>query len=291
VIIAYLTNVYPSTSHSYIRREIQALETQGFTVYRFPLKRPDQPLVTQEDREEASLTKVVRDASILSLVLTCLISFLAHPHKTIGAAIEAMFGAGKSSRSRWISLAYLVQACSLVKSLKPNHIEHLHVQMGTNAAAVAVLCRKLGGPSFSISIHGPEEFEAAQALRLKEKFKHASFIRSISHYCTGQLQRYTSDHTKIHGLRCGLDDSWLNYEVTIPPNAPNLVCVGRLCPRKMQHMLLDAVAALIEEGHQVIMTLIGDGPDRRSIEDHLSKAKLVNNVRVLGWGSEHVIKQ
>ena len=44
--IAYLVNQYPTTSHSFIRREIHALEAQGVEVLRFSI----QPLREQLER-------------------------------------------------------------------------------------------------------------------------------------------------------------------------------------------------------------------------------------------------
>ena len=39
--IAYLTNRYPAVSHSFIRREIEAIEAEGTEVYRFSVRAAD----------------------------------------------------------------------------------------------------------------------------------------------------------------------------------------------------------------------------------------------------------
>ena len=39
--IAYLTPIYPMPSSTFIRREIAALEAQGFVVHRFAMRRFD----------------------------------------------------------------------------------------------------------------------------------------------------------------------------------------------------------------------------------------------------------
>ena len=36
--VAYLVNQYPHVSHSFIRREIAALEVQGITIQRFSIR-------------------------------------------------------------------------------------------------------------------------------------------------------------------------------------------------------------------------------------------------------------
>ena len=50
--IAYLVNQYPKVSHSFIRREILALERQGFEVIRIALRGWAGELVDEEDRIE-----------------------------------------------------------------------------------------------------------------------------------------------------------------------------------------------------------------------------------------------
>ncbi len=45
VIVAYLVNQYPKVSHSFIRREILALERRGLKVQRFAVRGWDEPVV------------------------------------------------------------------------------------------------------------------------------------------------------------------------------------------------------------------------------------------------------
>ena len=48
--IAYLINQYPKVSHSFIRREILALERQGFDITRISIRGWDEDLVDEADR-------------------------------------------------------------------------------------------------------------------------------------------------------------------------------------------------------------------------------------------------
>ena len=57
--IAYLVNQYPEVSHSFIRREIRALERQGFQVMRIALRGWDDELVDREDLLERESTRFV----------------------------------------------------------------------------------------------------------------------------------------------------------------------------------------------------------------------------------------
>ncbi len=57
--IAYFINQYPKVSHSFIRREILALERQGLTVQRIALRGWDEPLPDAEDQRERERTQYV----------------------------------------------------------------------------------------------------------------------------------------------------------------------------------------------------------------------------------------
>lgn len=52
----------------------------------------------------------------------------------------------------------------------------------------------------------------------------------------------------------------------LPPESPLAVCVGRLHRQKNQHALLDAWPAVRERQPQAQLVLVGEGPDRASLE-------------------------
>src|SRR6266851_5057540 len=70
--IAYLINQYPKVSHSFIRREILALERQGFEIMRISLRGWNDALPDGNDRSERKRTRYVlrEGAPALLLVLT-----------------------------------------------------------------------------------------------------------------------------------------------------------------------------------------------------------------------------
>jgi colanic acid/amylovoran biosynthesis glycosyltransferase len=53
-----------------------------------------------------------------------------------------------------------------------------------------------------------------------------------------------------------------------------IVCVGRLVSAKGQHVLLAAFRRLVVEGHNVRLRLVGDGPDRVSLEAMAARDEL-----------------
>jgi glycosyltransferase involved in cell wall biosynthesis len=160
----------------------------------------------------------------------------------------------------------------------------LHAHFGTNPAAVALLCRVLGGPTYSFTVHGPEEFDHPSELSLGAKIESAAFVVAISDFGRSQLYRWCApaDWPKIHVVRCGVDDAFLRTHPE-PPQGHRLVCVGRLCEQKGQFLLLQAVGRLVQERVPVELILAGDGPLRPSLEGEIDRLGLRNTVRMTGW--------
>lgn len=57
--IAYILNTYPQPSHSFIRREVQALERHGVEIERIAMRPADVPLVDPGDVGEQGRTDYV----------------------------------------------------------------------------------------------------------------------------------------------------------------------------------------------------------------------------------------
>ena len=113
-----------------------------------------------------------------------------------------------------------------------------------------MLLHALGGPSYSFTVHGPEEFDKPTFLKLREKVRHASFVVAISSYGRSQLYRWIDypDWSKVQVVHCGLEPAFHQVPVSAIPDAPRLVCVGRLCEQKGQLLLVNALARLHAQG-------------------------------------------
>lgn len=283
--VAYLVNQYPKVSHTFIRREIRALESLGFQVRRFSIRRSPDRLDDPEDAEEQRLTRVILDASP-SRVARAVARVAAERPARFARALELAMRIGwRSERGALINVAYLGEACLLLDWLRASGVRHLHAHFGTNPAAVAMLCHELGGPSWSFTVHGPEEFDKPAAIALSEKVHRARFVVAISSFGKSQLMRITSpaDHAKIHVVRCGVDASYLEDAFAPPCDRPRLVCVGRLSEQKGHGVLIDAAAELAGRGLPFELVLVGDGELRPRIEQRIAELGLTDRVRITGW--------
>ena len=289
--IAYLINQYPAVSHSFIRREIKALEEEGMEIFRFSIRSPDE-LVDRADRLELDKTKFVLNVGMASLLWSLLSVAIARPKRFLMAGwLAVKMGWGKD-RGVVVHLAYLAEACVLLGWVTDADIDHIHAHFAFNPTAVVTLCRVLGGPPYSFTVHGPESIDRAVILSLEEKIKRASFVVAISSYCQSQLYRWC-DRTywsKIHIVHCALDKPFFEQQITLVPETNQLVCVGRLNEQKGHLILLEAARKLALSGIDFKLVLVGDGELRSQIEGLIVQFDLQNQITITGWADSDLVR-
>lgn len=293
--IAYLVNQYPKVSHTFIRREIQALESLGVEVVRYSVRRVAEPLADPVDVAEQEQTHVVLDGG--AQVLAASIAKIAATRPRLFARASAMasrIGLG-SERGLAIHGAYLGEACLLLEWMQRDKVEHVHAHFGTNSATVAMLVEALGGPGYSFHVHGPEEFDKPFLISLGEKVERSRFVCAISSFGRSQLYRRVKyEHwPKVEVVRCGVDESFLDgsSESAPLPETPRLVSVGRLSEQKGQMLMIQALAQLKREGVDFHLTLVGDGEMRAEIEAVISSEGLNDHITITGWASGPEVRQ
>ena len=283
--VAYLVNQYPRTTHSFIRREIHAVQEAGVEVLRYSLRPSEERLPNEADRAELQRTRIVLDEGILGHAVAFAAIGLRRPLALLRALALAVRIGWRSDRGLLRHLVYLTEAAVLWRWLRDAEVDHVHAHYGTNPAAIAMLCHALGGPSFSFTVHGPGEFDKPEFLALREKIRRARFVVAISSFGRSQLYRWArhEDWTKLHVVRCGLDEELLRARPTPVPAAPRLVSIGRLSEEKGQLLLVEAAALLKAQGVAFEIVLAGDGPLRGEVERSIAQHGLEKCVRVMGW--------
>ncbi|MDJ0734017.1 MAG: glycosyltransferase [Nostocaceae cyanobacterium] len=291
--IAYLINQYPLINHSFIRREIAGLEACGIPVARFSIRSCSHEPVEKADKLELEKTRSILGVGIIGLFLATLRVVLSRPIRFV-KALGLTFKIGwRSDRGCLRNLIYLAEACVLLDWLLDLGITQVHAHFGTNSTTVAMLCHALGGPPYSFTIHGPEEFDKATILGLDEKIQRSSFVVAISSFGKSQLYRWCNRQywSKIHVIHCTVDEIFLRTPRVSVPEQPRFVCVGRLAEQKGHLVLIEAVARLAAEGLQFKLVLVGDGPLRSEIESMIARFGLENHVEIIGWASNSEVKQ
>lgn len=293
--LAYLVNRYPAVSHSFIRREILALEALGHEVIRFSLRGVAAALPDESDRREAGKTLVVLAQGALALIGATLAMAFTRPGRFLTALETAFRMAGWGVTPKLRHLAYLVEACWIARRL--GEARHLHAHFGTNPAAVARLVHHLSGIPYSFTVHGPEEFDHPIGLALPAKIADAKAVVGISSFGRSQLMRWApvGEWPKIAVVRCGVDALFAETTPPAPVTAPALCCVARLSAQKGLPLLIEAAALLRASGIDFHLTLVGDGEMRAQVERMIAGRNLGDAITITGFLSAadvraHILK-
>ena len=290
--IAYLINQYPKVSHSFIRREIVAMERQGFEVQRIALRGWDAELVDAEDMAEQAQTRYVLRHGVIQLVAAMFKVGLASPRRFISALGLAIKMGRRADRPLPYHFIYLAEACRILPWMREFGVNHVHAHFGTNSAEIVMLARSLGGPKYSFTVHGPEEFDKPSFLGLGEKIRRSAFVVAISSFGRSQLYRWVEKAywEKVVVIHCGVEPAFHSCAPVPPAVVPRLVCVGRLCEQKGQLLLMEAANQLKENGIEFELVLAGDGELRQEIDELIKRYELGSRVRITGWISGEQVR-
>jgi colanic acid/amylovoran biosynthesis glycosyltransferase len=292
VVVAYLINQYPKVSHSFIRSEILALEALGASVVRVAARGWADTVVDPADETERARTRYLLRGGAGGLLVAGIRALMTSPVRFCRAAAVASKMSRMSPRPLHVHLVYLLQASCLLQLCREEGVTHVHAHFGTNPAEVAMLCAELGGPPFSFTVHGPEEFDMPAGLHLRVKVQRAAFVAAISSFGHSQLFRWIpyEQWKKVKVVHCTVDDGFQQAAQPVPADSRSVVCVGRLCEQKGQMLLLLAARELATRGVEFQLVLAGDGEMRPELERLIAANGLGNRVKITGWVSGEEVR-
>lgn len=292
--IAYLINTYPKPSHTFIRREIAALEKMGWQVHRFAMRSDRHQLVDPVDFVENDRTEHILELGGWNLLTSAFGWMGRHPKQSLAGLAMAwrcgLKGAGRqpSTGGPLRHLIYLMEAAHVARRSRELGLKHIHAHFGTNSATVAMLSQALGGPSFSFTVHGPEEFDSPRAFSFPEKIARAKFVVGISSFGRSQLYRWCQieDWPKIKVVHCGVETSGYSAPAPMPEGGPHLAAIGRLTEQKGFPLLIETVALAAERLPNLTLTICGDGELRPLVDREIARRGIGKHIKIIGWVDE-----
>ncbi|PAY06934.1 colanic acid biosynthesis glycosyltransferase WcaL [Bradyrhizobium sp. UFLA03-84] len=290
-VVLYLINQYPAVTHTFIKREVQALERQDVEVVRVAA-RAGRALVDPGDvLEEQRTTYLIRQPLDLLRALAELM--LLRPLSFAKAFVTTMSLMRRSDRGPLLHILYLVEACKVASIVRATGAAHIHAHFGTNPAELALLAAQLSGVTYSFTVHGYDEYDKPEFIGLWAKIHEAAFVATVSHYGRSQLYRWcdAADRSKIKLIRCGLDRTFYDMAEDKPSTAARLVCVGRLCREKGQSILVKAAAMVATAGRKFELVIVGDGEGRAELEELIAEYGLSDSIRLCGWLSSADVRR
>lgn len=285
--IGYLISQYPAVSHTFIQREIIALRNEGFEIHTASINEADIPSgqTRSGDKAEVDQTYYVKKQGVWIALGELFKSIIMSPLSLFKGIFYSQQLAKLNIKQMLYNLFYLAEALLIARWMKQKNIKHLHIHFANAASTVALILTKIHPYTYSITVHGPDEFYDVQLNNLKEKIENAAFIFCISCYARSQIMRLSGPEmwSKIDVVPLGVDPNiYLPNEFRKGPLPLRILCVGRMTRTKGQEILLQAVQWLISQGKQITLTYVGDGPERCYLKEKAVELSLQDSITFTG---------
>ncbi|MBW4433140.1 MAG: glycosyltransferase [Pelatocladus maniniholoensis HA4357-MV3] len=291
--IAYLTGEYPRATDTFIQREVATLREMGVEVHTFSVRRTDdRHMVGAEQKQERDRTFYILPPNPIHLLLAHLSLLLAFPKRYFKTIKLAFTTSQPGLRGGLYQFFYFLEAGILAQQIKNRQIEHLHNHIAEASGTVAMLAAEMGGFTYSFTLHGPYIFLRPYQWRLDEKIKRSLFVCCISYYARSQGMIFApiEKWNRMHIIHCGIDPGLFDV-VSHKESGKRLLFVGRLAEAKGLPILLESLALLKQSHQNIVLTIVGDGPDRQKLKQLTVQLELTKNVNFVGYKSQAEVRK
>jgi colanic acid/amylovoran biosynthesis glycosyltransferase len=298
---AYLVARHPAITQTFVYHEIRALRGLGAEVLTASVRRSDPGEALSPDAErERRETYALLPTSVPRLLRAHARAFGQAPLAYLQTLASALWMGPAGARNRLWQLFYFAETMLLWEWLVRQDVRHVHVHFANVASDVAMLCASFGNRadpggarwSWSLTVHGPTELLDMQAHKLARKVRAADAVICTSDFVRSQLLSLVPEPGGTHlvTLRCGVDRTIFHPPAEPPDGTPvEILNVAGMSARKGHRVLLDALAELDRRGVDFHAKLVGDGPERAALEEHVGNLGLDDRVTFMGALGEHVV--
>ncbi|WP_071674980.1 exopolysaccharide biosynthesis GT4 family glycosyltransferase EpsE [Nioella nitratireducens] len=280
--LGYLVPQFPGQTHIFFWREIAELEKRGVTVDLLSTRRPPPGLVAHDWSAAAMARTTYLGRPDIGTALSAL------PRLPYGELLREVRTEGKAlARDVAVSVP---AAQALIRQCRRRGIEHVHVHSCGRAALLAAMARRMGGPRYSLTLHGPlSDYGPGQRF----KWRHAAFASIITEKLRAEMQADLPDDLpkRLFIQPMGVDTDVLApigpYRPATKAETLRLFSCGRLNVVKGHQDLMQAVRTLLDQGRDVELAIAGEDDDGGSgyhtgLEARIAELGLTGKVRLLG---------
>lgn len=286
--VAYVVSRFPKVSETFVLYELLAVEASGTPVRFFPLLRERTDVMHPEARD------LLERATFLPFLSTSIVAsqlwFLRHRrHRYLRALADVIRGTWGSTNFLFGALGIFPKVVHAARQMESEGIEHVHCHFANHPAVAGLVIKRLTGIPYSFTAHGSDLH--VDRRMLATKVAEASFVVTISESNRAVILAECGPEAadKVHVVHCGVDTAVFERDEVGRDGTLDVVCVGTLHEVKGQAVLLDACRTLLDRGVAVRCLLVGDGPDRRSLERRIAESRLDDVVRITGRQPREVV--
>lgn len=278
--LAYIAPEIPALSATFVYEELLALERRGYPVLPISVHRPAVTATGQAELATRCLT--VYDAPKWRVAWVGLSSMFALPgfRKAAGWLLADLRELGASGAALKLAFQFLAGA-TIARFMCRAGVRHLHIHFAHVPTQIGMYAAAMAGIPFTVMAHANDIFE--RGLLLSRKAERARKFMTISAYNLAYLERKGVNPEHLAVVRCGVSFPVRN---ALPSRESRLSwrigTLGRLVEKKGVDVLIRAIQLLRLKGHDIELTVAGDGPLREELETLTLSLGLVDSVRFAG---------
>ncbi len=284
--IAYIVSRFPHLPESFILRELDELEAQGFEVILCPLLRHEEKVshpAAYRWIERAWYTPFVSGR----LLRDTFWQIRQQPRRALTTIMQPLLRVAKSPNFLIGTLGILPTAFHLARRLQTSGVSHVHAHFATHPTMAAWIINQLTGITYSFTPHAHDIY--VDTAMLREKMAAAKFVIAISEYNRQLLARF-GDVAKVHVVHCGVHLERYPLRTTLPEDPFTIVSVASLQPYKGLEYLIRACRLLRDRGAPPFRCRIaGGGELHSSLRQLITDLDLADCVELLGPQTQEAV--
>jgi colanic acid/amylovoran biosynthesis glycosyltransferase len=278
--LGYLIPEWPAQTHAFFAREVAALEGLGNEVFLLSTRKPPRGACTHVFAERVRARTHYVFPPRMSVVRQCLVRSSRQTRAAL-AYLASLTHTG--ARDFVCRFGLLLCAAELAAYAEECGLDHVHVHSCAMAAHLAALSSLIGGPTYSLTLHGDlPVYGVDHAL----KMRHARFVATVTEPLRQQvIAEVGVPAANVPIIPMGVDvDSFVPFVDRRPRASKQLlmVTVARLNQAKGHRHVLDAMAIARASGIDVRYVIAGDGPYRDAVVARIEALSLTPHVAVVG---------
>lgn len=280
--LGYIVPQYPGQTHIFFWRELNVLRQMGHHVSVFSTRPPPPGLISHDWSQQAmDETDYLGRVDVVQ-ALSALLRLVPK-----GLPLWMLQEGRGFSKDALITLS---AAARLVAQARALRLDHVHAHSCARSALIAAFAHKMGGPTWSMTLHGPlQDYGPGQRF----KWRNTGFASVITDRLYHEVQQELAGHLpeRIVIRPMGVDTEVLKrtapYEPVRHGTPIRVFACGRLNRVKGHQDLMTAIRQLLDAGVDVRLEIAGEDDDgghgyRKELEAHRKTLRLQDHVKLLG---------
>lgn len=287
--VAYVMKRYPRLSETFILNEILTMEGLGTQLSLFSLLQPEPPPhhpMVDDVQAPLNYLPAARTKAAVALAAAHGACLVRAPHRYAHAMFRAVyaslsFGRPLSVWKQFLRAGFVASRCGR------DRVTLIHAHFANAPTAVAWFASAMSGIPFSFTTHAKDLYLTAPKI-LRRRVRDARFVTTCTRYNVEYLKSITpaAHHTKLHLVYHGIDLERFAVRnaaaATAGNEAPLILSVGRLVPKKGHDDLVAACHMLRREEIPFRCVIVGEGPLRAELEADIANRGLAGRVVLRG---------